>query len=59
MPHVMPGGVDDFVDMVVPELQARGVLPTAWGEGTLRERLGLARPADARWRLAEREVLQA
>jgi FMN-dependent oxidoreductase (nitrilotriacetate monooxygenase family) len=59
MPHVMPGGVDDFVDMVVPELQARGVLQTAWGEGTLRERLGLARPADARWRLGERAVLQA
>jgi FMN-dependent oxidoreductase (nitrilotriacetate monooxygenase family) len=59
MPHVMPGGVDDFVDMVVPELQARGVLPTAWGEGTLRERLGLGRPADARWRLGQREVLQA
>lgn len=29
----------DFVDLVVPELQARGVYRTAYGEGTLREKL--------------------
>lgn len=59
MPQIMPGGVEDFVDMVVPELQARGVLRTEHGEGTLRERLGLERPADTRWRLDARAAQPA
>jgi len=36
---VMPECVEDFVDLVVPELQARGVYKTAYAEGTLREKL--------------------
>lgn len=40
----MPGGLEDFVDMVVPELQRRGLYRTAYEGATLRENLGLARP---------------
>ena len=38
------GSVDDFVDMVVPELQRRGLFRTAYTGSTLREHLGLPRP---------------
>lgn len=38
--------VDDFVDMVVPELQRRGMFRTAYAGSTLREHLGLRRPAN-------------
>ncbi|MFO1067912.1 MAG: LLM class flavin-dependent oxidoreductase [Geminicoccaceae bacterium] len=44
-PYV-PGGVDDFVDLVVPELQRRGIFRTAYEGRTLRENLGLPRPAN-------------
>jgi FMN-dependent oxidoreductase (nitrilotriacetate monooxygenase family) len=44
--HV-PEGVTDFVDMVVPLLQKRGILRTEYGPGTLREQLGLPRPANS------------
>ncbi|MET0386856.1 MAG: LLM class flavin-dependent oxidoreductase [Polyangiales bacterium] len=44
MPPVMPGGVNDFVELVVPELQRRGLFRTAYEGRTLRENLGLARP---------------
>ncbi len=40
----LPGGLDDFVDLVVPELQRRGVFRTAYEGVTLRENLGLKRP---------------
>jgi len=41
----LPGGLDDFVDLVVPELQARGLFRTEYEGTTLRENLGLPRPA--------------
>jgi N-acetyl-S-(2-succino)cysteine monooxygenase len=41
----LPGGLDDFVDMVVPELQARGLFRTEYEGDTLRDNLGLPRPA--------------
>ncbi len=44
MPHYLPGGLDDFVQHVVPELQRRGRLRTAYPAGTLRDILGLERP---------------
>jgi alkanesulfonate monooxygenase len=44
MPHYLPGGLDDFVDLVVPELQTRGVFRADYEGITLRENLGLARP---------------
>ncbi|GAA3446518.1 LLM class flavin-dependent oxidoreductase [Planomonospora venezuelensis] len=45
MPPVLPGGLEDFVDHVVPELQIRGLFRTEYEGRTLREHYGLARPA--------------
>ena len=44
MPPYLPGGLDDFVDLVVPELQKRGLFRLNYDGKTLREHLGLARP---------------
>lgn len=43
--HV-PGGLDDFCDKVVPELQRRGLFRRDYEGATLREHLGLRRPAN-------------
>jgi len=45
MPPVLPQSLDEFVDLVIPELQSRGLFRTAYEGTTLRENLGLARPA--------------
>lgn len=45
-PAHLPGGLDEFVQLVVPQLQERGVFRTAYEGSTLRENLGLARPAN-------------
>lgn len=42
----VPAGLDDFVDLVVPELQRRGIFRTAYEGSTLRDHLGLQRPAN-------------
>ena len=42
----MPGGIFDFVDLVVPELQRRGLFHTEYEGTTLRESLGLTRPGN-------------
>jgi alkanesulfonate monooxygenase len=42
----LPGGLDDFVQKVVPELQRRGIFRRDYAGRTLREHLGLARPAN-------------
>src|SRR4051812_2234601 len=42
----LPGGLDDFVDGVVPELQRRGLFRREYEGKTLRENLGLPRPAN-------------
>ncbi|MBP0444448.1 LLM class flavin-dependent oxidoreductase [Roseomonas sp. SSH11] len=42
----LPGGLDDFVTKVVPELQRRGLHRTEYEGRTLRENLGLPRPAN-------------
>jgi FMN-dependent oxidoreductase (nitrilotriacetate monooxygenase family) len=42
VPHLTPGGLDDFVDTVVPLLQERGVFRAEYTTGTLRGHLGLA-----------------
>jgi FMN-dependent oxidoreductase (nitrilotriacetate monooxygenase family) len=44
-PYV-PGGLDEFVDRVVPELQRRGLFRHEYEGHTLRENLGLPRPAN-------------
>ena len=40
----LPGGLDNFVDQVVPELQRRGLFRREYEGRTLRENLGLPRP---------------
>jgi len=42
VPHITPGGLDEFADSVVPLLQERGVFRTQYAGSTLREHLGLA-----------------
>ncbi|QEU95357.1 NtaA/DmoA family FMN-dependent monooxygenase [Streptomyces kanamyceticus] len=44
VPHLTPGGLDDFVDRVVPLLQERGVYRTEYRGATLRSHLGLREP---------------
>lgn len=39
-----PGALDDFVDLVVPELQRRGIFRTEYAGRTLRENLGVPVP---------------
>ncbi|MFF3247882.1 LLM class flavin-dependent oxidoreductase [Streptomyces sp. NPDC002870] len=45
MPPYLPGGLDDFVDQVVPLLQDRGLFRTEYSGRTLRDHYGLQRPA--------------
>ena len=45
MPDTLPHGLQHFVDGVVPILQRRGLFRTEYAGRTLREHLGLARPA--------------
>jgi len=42
VPHITPGGLDEFADTVVPLLQERGVFRADYEGTTLREHLGLA-----------------
>ncbi|MGZ3146231.1 LLM class flavin-dependent oxidoreductase [Lentzea chajnantorensis] len=41
VPHVTPGGLDEFADTVVPLLQERGVFRTDYTGPTLRDHLGV------------------
>lgn len=45
MPPWLPGGLADFVELVLPELRKRGLFRNEYEGSTLREHLGLARPA--------------
>ncbi|MEU3984936.1 NtaA/DmoA family FMN-dependent monooxygenase [Streptomyces sp. NPDC026672] len=45
LPHHIPGGLDEFVDRVVPLLQERGAFRTEYEGATLRSHLGLSAPA--------------
>ena len=40
----LPGGLEDFVAHVIPELQRRGLFRREYEGTTLREHLGLPRP---------------
>ncbi|AFY31750.1 LLM class flavin-dependent oxidoreductase [Calothrix sp. PCC 7507] len=42
----LPAGLNDFIDKVIPELQRRGIFRKEYEGKTLRENLGLARPAN-------------
>lgn len=41
----LPGGLDDFIELVVPELRRRGLFRTEYEGSTLRSHLGLRKPA--------------
>jgi len=44
MPSILPTGLDDFVNLVVPELQRRGIFRHEYESNTLRGNLGLKKP---------------
>ena len=48
VPHVTPGGLDEFADTVVPILQDWGRFRTDYDGPTLRDHLGLPSPRSAR-----------
>ena len=52
-PYIIPDGLDDIVDLLVPELQERGVYRTEYTGTTLREHLGLRPPLTRRDGLTE------
>jgi len=47
VPHITPGGLDEFADTVVPLLQERGVFRSEYEGPTLRDHLGLALPGES------------
>lgn len=46
MPPYLPGGLESFVELVVPELQRRNLFRLEYEGQTLRQNLGLRRPED-------------
>ncbi len=44
LPPILPSSLNDFIELVIPELQRRGLFRTEYEGKTLRENLGLARP---------------
>ena len=46
----VPGNYADFVDLVVPELQRRGLFQTDYAGATLRDNLGLGPAQQGDWR---------
>jgi FMN-dependent oxidoreductase (nitrilotriacetate monooxygenase family) len=54
VPHITPGGLDEFADTVVPILQERGRFRTEYSGPTLRDHLGLPAPRPTRTRAAAR-----
>lgn len=49
-PTHLPGAFEDFVRLVVPELQRRGLFRQDYTGTTLRDNLGLPRPAIGSWK---------
>jgi alkanesulfonate monooxygenase len=58
-PAYSPGGFRDFVDQVVPELQRRGLFRREYEGRTLRENLGLPRPASRYAKASEQASKEA
>jgi FMN-dependent oxidoreductase (nitrilotriacetate monooxygenase family) len=58
LPPWLPGALDDFVDLVIPELQKRGLFRTRYEGRTLRENLGLPRPVNT-WTTRARVIADA
>ena len=53
---VLPDGLTDFIDHVVPILQARGIFRTVYEDDTLRGNLGLPKPANHYTAVANQET---
>jgi hypothetical protein len=47
-PYIVPGGLDEIFEWLVPELQERGVYRTEYTSTTLRDHLGLREPLTRR-----------
>jgi hypothetical protein len=56
-PSFQPDSLEDFVNLVVPELQKRGIFRTEYEGTTLREHLGLPRPRDQSARAGETRAI--
>jgi FMN-dependent oxidoreductase (nitrilotriacetate monooxygenase family) len=54
----VPGSYADFVQHVVPELQRRGLFQKDYRGKTLRENLGLKRPAAGAWKVQPRDAAE-
>ncbi|MET4067819.1 FMN-dependent oxidoreductase (nitrilotriacetate monooxygenase family) [Bradyrhizobium sp. S3.2.6] len=54
----VPGSYADFVQHVVPELQRRGLFQKEYRGKTLRENLGLKRPAAGAWKVQPRDAAE-
>lgn len=46
MPPVLPSGLNEFISLIIPELQRRDLFRTEYEGDTLRENLGLRRPVN-------------
>ncbi|PVE24024.1 nitrilotriacetate monooxygenase [Microvirga sp. KLBC 81] len=58
LPPWLPTALEDFIDLVIPELQRRGLFRRAYEGRTLRENLGLPYPRN-RWSVARHTVQAA
>ncbi|CCM76806.1 LLM class flavin-dependent oxidoreductase [Rhizobium mesoamericanum] len=47
MSPIMPGGLSDFIELVIPKLRRRGLFRHEYEGTTLRENLGLKRPENS------------
>jgi alkanesulfonate monooxygenase SsuD/methylene tetrahydromethanopterin reductase-like flavin-dependent oxidoreductase (luciferase family) len=54
----VPGSYADFVRHVIPELQRRGLFQKDYAGSTLRENLGLQRPAAGSWKTQPRAAAE-
>jgi len=54
----VPGSYADFVRHIVPELQRRGLFQRDYHGKTLRENLGLKRPAAGAWKVRPRDAAE-
>ncbi|TYL90260.1 LLM class flavin-dependent oxidoreductase [Bradyrhizobium rifense] len=54
----VPGSYADFVQHIVPELQRRGLFQKEYRGKTLRDNLGLKRPAAGAWKLQPRDAAE-
>jgi alkanesulfonate monooxygenase SsuD/methylene tetrahydromethanopterin reductase-like flavin-dependent oxidoreductase (luciferase family) len=57
--QTQPRGIEDFVRLVVPELQRRGLFRTDYAGTMLRDHLGLERPANRHVTGSVRRSLEA